>query len=253
MINRRQTRTQNFTAWLGLAGFTAFFLYSIFNMTIWERVLSFLFPKLKTVIYPRVALSQLVGEHLILVTVSSLGAAVIGIPFGIFVTRKRGNDFKEIVNDLGSLSQTIPPAAVLALAVPLVGFGFKPTILALFLYSILPILRNTISGLEDISPFVIEAARGMGMTPMQLLFKIELPLAAPVIFAGVRISVIVNVGTTAIGAVVGAGGLGNPIISGLIQDNQAYILEGAVTTAFLAVLLDQFVGRLEKHFTLVLK
>ena len=235
--------------WLGIAGFTFIFLFIVFNMTLWDMVLSFLFPGLEEVIYPRAKLSQLLGEHLILVSVSSLSAIAVGIPLGVFVTRKLGSSFEGIVSDLGSLSQTIPPVAVLALAVPLVGFGFKPTVFALFLYSILPILRNTISGLEDVSPVIKEAAIGMGMTRSQLLFRVELPLAAPVLFAGIRISVVVNVGTATIGAVVGAGGLGNPIISGLIWDNQAFILEGAVTAAFLAVLIDQFIGRLEKHLT----
>jgi osmoprotectant transport system permease protein len=184
-----------------------------------------------------------------MVIISSIAALLVGVPVGVFVTRDRGRAFKAIVNDLGSLSQTIPPVAVLALAVPAVGFGLKPTVLALFLYSILPILRNTVAGLEEVPPATKEAARGMGMTGLQLLFKVELPLAAPVIFAGIRISLVVNVGTATIGAVVGAGGLGNPIISGLIRDNPAFVLEGAVTAAFLAFLLDQIVGRLEKSFS----
>ena len=212
----------------------------------WEAFLRVLYPNATSVVYARASIARLFGEHLLLVVVSSVSAALVGISVGIFVTRTRGRPFRGIVNDLGSLSQTIPPVAVLALAVPAVGFGFEPTILALFLYSVLPILRNTISGLEDVSPEVIEAGRGMGMTQTQLLFKAELPLAIPVIFAGIRISVVINVGTATIGAVVGAGGLGNPIISGLINNNPAYILEGAITAALLAIVMDQLIGRLEK-------
>ncbi len=227
-----------FKAWLGIVLFTFLFLYTVFNISLW--------PGLKAVLYPRVSLPQMLGQHLILVLISSFAAVLAGVPLGIFVTRESGSGFKGIAGDLGALSQTIPPVAVLALAVPLVGFGFKPTVLALFLYSILPILRNTIAGLEEVSPAVKEAARGMGMTRSEILFKVELPLALPVLFAGIRMSVVVNVGTATIGAVVGAGGLGNPIISGIVWNNQAFILEGAVTTAVLAVLLDQIIGRIEQ-------
>ncbi len=144
----------------------------------WEAFLRVLYPNATSVVYARASIARLFGEHLLLVVVSSVSAALVGISVGIFVTRTRGRPFRGIVNDLGSLSQTIPPVAVLALAVPAVGFGFEPTILALFLYSVLPILRNTISGLEDVSPEVIEAGRGMGMTQTQLLFKAELPLGS---------------------------------------------------------------------------
>ena len=109
----------------------------------WEAFLRVLYPNATSVVYARASIARLFGEHLLLVVVSSVSAALVGISVGIFVTRTRGRPFRGIVNDLGSLSQTIPPVAVLALAVPAVGFGFEPTILALFLYSVLPILRNT--------------------------------------------------------------------------------------------------------------
>ena len=221
----------------------------LLSTKIWEAFLGTLYPNATSVVYARASIARLFGEHLVLVGVSSVSAAMVGISVGVFVTRTRGRPFREIVNDLGSLSQTIPPVAVLALAVPAVGFGFEPTVLALFLYSVLPILRNTVSGLEDVSPDVIDAGRGMGMTQTQLLFKAELPLATPVIFAGIRISVVINVGTATIGAVVGAGGLGNPIISGLINNNPAYILQGAITAALLALLMDLLIGRLEKSLS----
>ena len=243
------TKAKGVLSWLVLAAAGGAFLLLVFNMSIWESVFAVIFPGEEEVIYPRANLARLCGEHLFLVIVSSVAALMIGLPLGVFVTRERGRGFKSIVNDLGSLSQTIPPVAVLALAVPAIGFGFKPTVLALFLYSILPILHNTVAGLEQVPAAIKEAARGMGMTRGQLLFKVEVPLAAPIIFAGVRISLVVNVGTAAIGAVVGAGGLGNPIISGLIRDNPAFVLEGAVTAALLAVLIDQIISRVEKSLT----
>ncbi len=249
MNRTRKTRSSDIIPWIAIVFFAGIFLFLTLDMGVWETFLSFLFPEAEEVIYPRANLAQLSAEHILLVGVSSLAAVIVGLPLGVFVTRKFGSGFKGIVSDLGSLSQTIPPIAVLALAVPAVGFGFKPTVIALFLYSILPILRNTIAGLEDVSPVVKEVAIGMGMTHSQLLFKVELPIAAPVLFAGIRISVVVNVGTATIGAVVGAGGLGNPIISGIIWDNPAFILEGAITAALLAVLIDQIIGRIEKNLT----
>ena len=134
--------------------------------------------------------------------------------------------------------QTFPPAAVLALSVPALGFGFSPTIAALFLYSVLPILRNTLGGLASVSADAVDAARGMGMTPAQVLARVELPLALPVILAGVRTSVIVNVGTATIGATIGAGGLGAPIISGLVNQNPAFLAEGTIIVGLMAISID---------------
>ncbi|HEB11074.1 MAG TPA: ABC transporter permease [Spirochaetales bacterium] len=222
------------------------FFFLVFNMSIWETALKTLFPQEKEVIYPRATLAVLVGEHLILVSVSTLMALFTGLLFGIFVTRPVGRDFLEIVNDITALAQTFPPVAVLALAVPLMGFGVKPTVGALFLFSILPILRNTISGLDSLAPEVLEAARGMGLSRLQILLKIELPLALPVIMAGIRIAVVINIGTATVGAVVGAGGLGAPIISGLVRNNPAFVLEGAATAAFLAVIADQLLSSIER-------
>jgi osmoprotectant transport system permease protein len=171
---------------------------------------------------------------------------LIGVPLGIWVTRPGGRSFLPIVSDLTSFGQTFPPVAVLALAVPMFGFGLIPTVIALFLYGLLPVIRNTVAGLTAVPRNVLEVAYGMGMGRMQALFKVELPLAARVILAGIRISVIINVGTAMIGAVIGAGGLGSPIIAGLVQLNTAYIIEGAVPAAMLAVLLDQLLANVEK-------
>ena len=222
------------------------FILLITNMHIWEYGLHILFPKQNEVIYPRAGLPLLVKEHLVLVAVSSLFALITGLSLGIFVTRPSGLVFLEIVNDISALGQTFPPVAVLALAVPSLGFGFKPTVVALFLYSILPIVRNTISGIRAVPEDTVEAAQGMGFTRIQTLLNVELPLALPVIIAGVRISVVINIGTATIGAVVGAGGLGTPIISGLVRNNPAFILEGALVSALLAIIADQILSLTEK-------
>ena len=235
--------------WAKAAMLVVIFAALISNMSLWEGLLKFLFPREKVFLYPQADLAQLVGEHLALVFASSALAIIVGLSVGIFVTRPAGKDFLRIANELSSLAQTFPPVAVLALAVPLLGFGFEPTVTALFIYSVLPILRNTIAGLEGVPASAIEAASGMGMSRLQVLGRIELPLASRVILAGVRISVIVNIGTATIGAVVGAGGLGSPIISGLVRDNPAFVLEGALAAALLALLADYLMGKAEQSLS----
>jgi osmoprotectant transport system permease protein len=225
----------------------AIFFLIITRMDFWEAFLSLIFPGEPVVIYPRANLLVLLKEHILLVISSSGAAVTIGLFFGIFVTRPAGRDFLNIVNDISSLAQTIPPVAVLALAIPFLGFGFKPTVLALFLYSILPVIRNTISGLESVPKELIGAAFGMGMTRFQILLRVELPLSFKVIMAGIRTSVVVNVGTATVGAVAGAGGLGTPIISGLVRENPAFVLEGAISAALLAFILDQILGKAEQN------
>lgn len=227
-----------------------FGLYIVFlkKENLWEGMLRFFFPGEKDVLYPRASLLPLSKKHLILVGISSSASILFGIVLGIYVTREKGRDFLPLVNNLTSFSQTVPPVAVLALVVPFVGFGFKPTVLALFLYSILPVVRNTIAGFEAVSRDVVDIANCIGIYPYQVLFGVELPLATRVIIAGIRTSVVINVGTASVGAVVGAGGFGVPIISGLVRDNQALIIEGALSSALLAVLIDQFMSSLEKAF-----
>jgi osmoprotectant transport system permease protein len=139
--------------------------------------------------------------------------------------------------------------AILAIAVPMLGFGFAPTILALFLYGLLPIVRNTVTGLQSIPETVVDAAQGMGMGPTQTLLNVEMPLAARVILAGIRISVIINIGTAMIGATIGAGGLGSPIVAGLVENNIAYVIEGALPAAMLAILVDRLLANVESGFT----
>ncbi len=211
-----------------------------------DFVMSRLFPNQPEYIYNRATIVDMAGEHMLLVVISSLISITLGISGGIFVTRKIGMDFLSTIQDISSLMQTFPPVAVLALAVPLIGFGFEPAILALVLYSILPILNNTISGLKSVSRDVVDSAYGMGMSRRQVLYKIELPIAFPVIFAGVRISIIINIGTATLGALVGAGGLGAPITSGLVRNNNALVFQGALATGVLALLVDRIFAMVER-------
>ncbi|MFP4374851.1 MAG: ABC transporter permease [Spirochaetaceae bacterium] len=224
------------------------FAVFVFSEAVQEVALTNLFPDESEHIYARSALPRLLGEHIVLVAVSSVAATLIGIALGVFVTRPPGRDFLSVVQDLSSLAQTFPPVAVLALAVPAFGFGFRPTVVALFIYSILPVLNNTISGMEGIPRELTDASRGIGMTRLQILFLSELPLAARVIAAGVRTSVIINIGTATVGAVVGAGGLGVIIIGGLVRDNVAFVFSGAMTAALFALIVDWVFSRVESLF-----
>lgn len=234
--------------WLLLVILIGAFAALIANMEWWEVTLRFLFPQETRVLHPRANLLILVGEHIQLVAISSSLTILIGVPLGIWVTRPGGKNFLSLVTDLTSFGQTFPPIAVLALAVPMLGFGLLPTIVALFLYGLLPVVRNTIAGLSAVPASYLDAAYGMGMSRVQALVRVEIPLAARVILAGVRISVIINIGTAMIGAVIGAGGLGSPIIAGLVQDNIAFIIEGAVPAAILAILADQLLANVEGVF-----
>jgi osmoprotectant transport system permease protein len=237
--------------WILLGVALGAFLVLVANTGWWETVLRSLFPGETTVIHPRASLLVLVWEHIQLVAISSCITIIIGIPLGIWVTRPGGRDFLPIVTDITSFGHTFPPVAVLALAVPVLGFGLMPTIVALFLYGLLPVVRNTIAGLRAVPPHLLDAAYGMGMSRLQALLRVELPLSAQVILAGVRISVIINIGTGMIGAVIGAGGLGSPIIAGLVRDNFAFIIEGALPAALLAILADQFLANLESSFVYI--
>ena len=234
--------------WAVLIALSILFFVLVSQDALWERVLRTLFPGEAQVLHPRASLLTLVLQHVALIALSSTLTIIVAVPLGIFVTRPSGKPFLPITNDLTALGQTFPPVAVLALAVPLTGFGLRPTVLALFLYGLLPVVRNTVAGLLAVPADVREAAHGLGMTGLQVLLKVEIPLAARVMLAGVRTSVVINVGTAMVGAVIGAGGLGSPIVAGLIQDNMAFIIEGALPGAMLALLLDQSLAGLETLF-----
>ncbi|MHB9004655.1 MAG: ABC transporter permease [Coriobacteriia bacterium] len=236
---RRDARFAAFAApTLALAVYLAVAAYP----PLWEAALSRLFPGEARLIYAQAGMFRLIGQHLALVGFSSAFSIVAGVGLGVFVTRPAGADFFDTVADLANLGQTFPPIAVLTLAVPLLGFGFRPTVLALSFYGVLPVLQNTIEGLRSVPDSITESARGMGMRPGQVLWRAELPIAAHVILAGVRVSVIVNVATATIGAAIGAGGLGAPIISGLVNQDPAVMLQGGILAAGLALILDAYLG-----------
>ncbi|HFZ8994143.1 TPA: ABC transporter permease [Citrobacter freundii] len=212
-----------------------------------EALFQALFPQLPRPVYQQESFIALALDHFWLVAVSSLFAVVLGMGAGIAVTRPWGSEFRPLVETLAAVGQTFPPVAVLAIAVPVMGFGQQPAIIALILYGVLPILQATLAGLGAIPASVTSVACGMGMSGGQQLWKVELPLAAPVILAGIRTSVIVNIGTATIASTVGASTLGTPIIIGLSGFNTAYVIQGALLVALAAIIVDRLFERLLRY------
>ncbi len=227
--------------------FLVFFsIYFVVNREFAELILRFLFPEIRSVLHQRLELSDMFIQHIVLVLLSTTSAIIIGLSLGIFVTRESGKDLLGLVESLVSIMQTFPPAAVLALSVPALGYGFAPAFTALFIYSIFPIVSNTIAGINSVDRSVIEASRAIGMNKIQVLIKVEIPLSLDVLLAGIRTTVVINVGTAAIAAVVSGGGLGSLIISGLIDNNLSYIFTGALLTALLALGFDSIFVLIDK-------
>lgn len=188
-------------------------------------------------IYNQGSLLSLTLLHLRTVLIATLAATIIAVLLAILVTRPFGAEFLALSRSLVNIGQTFPPVAVLALAVPAVGFGEKPTLIALFLYGLLPIFENTLTALTNLPRSVMEAARGSGMTPFQRLIQVELPLSLPVVVAGIRLSVVISLATATIGSTVAAKTLGEVIIAGLQSNNLAFVLQGGLIVGALAVLI----------------
>ncbi|WP_330992656.1 ABC transporter permease [Pluralibacter gergoviae] len=227
----------------------ALFAALLFLLPYSGPLFSALFPELPRPVYQQQSFWSLTLAHFWLVGASSLVAIVIGIGAGVAVTRPAGREFRPLAETLAAMGQTFPPVAVLALAVPVMGFGQQPAIFALTLYGILPVLQGTLAGLGAVPRSVLEVAKGMGMSGGQRLWKVELPLAAPVMLAGIRTSVIVNIGTATIASTVGANTLGTPIIIGLSGFNTAYVIQGAILVALAAIIVDRLFERLAGRFS----
>ena len=186
-------------------------------------------------------------EHLFLVVVSIAIATLIGLPLGILITRQK--NFRQPVLGIANILQTIPSLAMFGLLIPIPvigGIGKVPAIVALTLYSLLPIIRNTYTGIVGVDPAIREAGKGMGMTDKELLMQVEIPLAMPVILAGVRVATVIAIGIATIAAAIGAGGLGIFIFRGISTVNNDLILAGAIPAAAIALLTDFAIGGLEK-------
>jgi len=193
---------------------------------------------------------ELTLEHLWLVGISTLLAVLVGIPLGILITR--WPVLNKPVLGGANIIQTIPSLALFGFLLPAPWIGARAdrlAILALTLYALLPLIRNTYTGIRGVDPAVVEAGRGMGLTDRQLLFQVELPLALGVIIAGVRVATVISVGLATIAAAIGAGGLGEYIFRGLAMVNNQVILAGAIPAAMMALLADVSLGWLEKRLT----
>jgi osmoprotectant transport system permease protein len=191
---------------------------------------------------------ELTGEHLWLVAVSMLLAVAVGVPLGVLLTRRPW--LRGPILWLANIMQTVPSLALFGLLIPVPWIGARAgrlTILALTLYALLPIIRNTHAGITGVDCAVVEAGRGMGMTDRQLLFQVELPLALGVIIAGVRVATVISVGVATIAAAIGAGGLGEYIFRGLAMVNNDLILAGAIPAALLALAADLLLGLVERR------
>ena len=186
----------------------------------------------------------LLGQHVGLVAISTAIAALIGLPLGVLVARRPA--WRRPVLGLANVFQTVPSLALFGLLIPVFGIGAWTAITALVVYALLPIVRNTYAGIAGVDPAVREAGRGMGMTDGELLRLVELPLAAGVILAGVRIATVVSVGIATIAAAIGAGGLGVYIFRGVATVDDTLILAGAIPAALLALLADALLGLAER-------
>ncbi|MGH9514510.1 MAG: ABC transporter permease [Terriglobales bacterium] len=198
----------------------------------------------------RLEIADLTLEHLWMVGMSTLLALAVGIPLGVLISRRPR--LRKPVTAAANIIQTVPSLALFGFLLPAPWIGERATrlaILALMLYALLPLIRNTYAGITGVDRSVILAARGMGLTDWQLLFKVELPLASSVILAGVRVAIVISIGLATIAAAIGAGGLGELIFRGLAMVNNSVIMAGAIPAALMALAADTLLGWLEKRFT----
>jgi osmoprotectant transport system permease protein len=194
-------------------------------------------------------------EHLQIIMVANGIACILGVIVGIYITGKGRERIAEIILYFASIMLTVPSLALYGFlmgilsALNLTSIGFLPVVIALILYGLLPIIRNTYTGINEVDPAMIEAGHGMGMTEWQLLTKVKLPLAVPVIMAGLRQAVVMNIGIAAIGSYIGAGGLGQPIFRGIANYRPDLILSGAIFVSLLAIVVDLLLGKVEQLTT----
>lgn len=217
-----------------LVGFLTLAVFLI-NPQWFEPIFRPLVPANVPAIYHQASLLALTVQHLRTVFIATALASLLAITLAIIVTRPSCREFLPLSRLVVNIGQTFPPVAVLVLAVPVLGFGETPTLVALFLYALLPIFESTLTGLLNVPTVTKEAAWGTGMTPFQSLTRVELPLALPVILSGIRISVVISLATATIGSTVAAKTLGEVIIAGLQSSNMAFVLQGGLVVGMLAI------------------
>ncbi|MCA1174891.1 MULTISPECIES: osmoprotectant ABC transporter permease OsmY [unclassified Pantoea] len=224
------------------AGLALLAIVAVIALLVWGIGLNTLRDRQEDLIY----LGQ---QHLFLVFWSMLFALLVGIPSGVLLSRPFARRWAEYVMQIFNVGNTLPPLAVLALAMVIVGIGDRPALIALFLASLLPIVRNTFSGLSAVPPSLIEAANGIGMTKFQRLRQVEIPNALPVILAGVRIATAINVGTAPLAFLIGASSFGELIFPGIYLNDFPTLILGAVATALFALILDLLLAALGRFLS----
>lgn len=191
-------------------------------------------------------LVYLAGQHLKMVAISSAAAIAFAVPIGVFITRPQFQKLEFLVVNFANVGQTVPSIAILALVMSYLGLGWQTAVFALWFSSLLPVLRNTIAGIRSVHPAIIDAGKGMGMTQTLILWKVELPNASYAILAGIRTATVINVGTAALAFLIGGGGLGDLIFTGISLYDTGIMLAGALPVILLAVTIDFLLGGIEK-------
>ncbi|MFT8322748.1 MAG: ABC transporter permease [Bacillus sp. (in: firmicutes)] len=185
-------------------------------------------------------------EHIILSIVAITLAIVMTVPLAIYMTKMKNQMLKNSIFYIANIFQTIPTIALFAILIPIMGIGFKPAVVALFLYALLPLLRNTYAGVESIDSGIVEAAKGMGYSTFQRLVKIELPIAMPYIMSGIRVTTVYVISWTTLAAVIGAGGLGSLVLAGIGYNDFYMILTGTIVAVAIALIIDLIFAQIEK-------
>ncbi|MGY0693767.1 ABC transporter permease [Virgibacillus sp. FSP13] len=196
--------------------------------------------------YPSIL--EYTSEHIIISFTVIILSVLVTVPLAIYMTKMKSDKVKSTIFNIANVFQTIPTIALLAIMIPLLGIGFTPAVVALFLYALLPLLRNTYAGMESVDPEIIEAAKGMGFSTLQRLFKIELPVALPYVMSGIRVTSVYIISWTTLAALIGAGGLGDLVLAGIGYNDQIMIFTGTILAIVIAILLDLIFGRVEKIF-----
>jgi osmoprotectant transport system permease protein len=238
--------------WASTVILFALFILTIEYFNIIENALK-LFIESKDIFVERFTLQEAAGQHILIVGVSSFFSVLIALMIAMLTRFSFMAEFKEFLLSIATFGQTIPTVALLALVVPFLGYGFKPILFALFVYGILPVLRNTIEGFNIALGETTESAKAVGMNKLQVFLKVELPLALPAILAGIRTSVIINISVATIGATVGVNGFGTLIVNGIRSNDMIMLLKGAVPVSLLALAVDSLFVSLENSVTLRMK
>ncbi len=226
-------------SWPAVAGLTLALAFWVLYEPGVSAVLGMLFPDADTLVYERSPMSRFAAEHLALVMQAGAISVAIGVAAGLLVVSPLGRPFREVISRIAAFGQAVPSVAIMALAVPALGYGSRPVLLALVIFSVLPVMLNVVAGLDGVPADVVEAGKGMGMSRSQRLRQLEIPLAMPVIMTGIRTMLVILISAATLGAVVGAGGFGVPIMSGIGSFNNAVIVHGAVPAILLALIVDQ--------------